>query len=89
MFIELFAGTSRRDEGAGQWTEWREDPRAGQTVVFANAGLRRVGICPLFQLDPAQSFPVVSPRFNIDGGIADNPLDPGQAPLPEEAELDQ
>ena len=29
MMIELFAGTSCRDEGAGQWTEWRENPRAG------------------------------------------------------------
>ena len=87
MMIELFAGTSRRDEGAGQWTEWRENPRAGRTVVFANARLRRVGRCPVVQVDAAEPLPLVFPRYKVNGDMAENPLDLEQELLPEEREL--
>jgi hypothetical protein len=32
--------------GAGHWTEWREDLRAGTTITFCNANWTRVGSCP-------------------------------------------
>lgn len=88
MVIELFAGTSRRDEGAGQWTEWREDARAGRTIVFANARLRRVGRCRYFQVDSLDQLPLAAPRFKVDGAAAENPLDLDQEPLLEELDVD-
>ena len=57
--------------------------------MFANARLRRIGSCPVVQIDPAEPFPLVFPRFKTDGGMAENPLDLGQDPLPEELEFDQ
>ena len=89
MVIELFARDRHHDEGAGQWTEWREDRRAGRTVVFANARMRRVGRCPVFEADSEEPFPIVFPRYKDDGRMAENPLDLGQELLPEERELDR
>jgi len=47
MVIDLFAGTSPKDVGGGQWTEWWNFGAYGTTVVFANTRLSRVGKCPL------------------------------------------
>ena len=45
IFIELTEGTSPRDVGGGQWTEWFNFGAHGSTVVFANTRLARVGRC--------------------------------------------
>lgn len=84
MVIELFAGTSPRDEGAGQWTEWRENPGFGRTIVFANTKLRRRGRCPIIKDASVDELPMAAPRFKLDGGVAENPLDEDQEPLLDE-----
>jgi hypothetical protein len=101
MFIELFAGTSPRDEGAGQWTEWREVPGFyGTTIGFANTRLRRVGKCQLpanmdinrMSNEEIDKLSVdlsrqVKPRMLKSGKVAESPLEAEQVPLPEEKEL--
>jgi hypothetical protein len=37
--------SSPKNEGYGHWHEWREDPKYGLTIGFANAKLVRVGRC--------------------------------------------
>lgn len=37
--------SSPKNEGFGHWHEWREDPKYGLTIGFANAKLVRVGKC--------------------------------------------
>lgn len=102
MVIDLFAGTSPRDEGAGQWTEWREVPGVfGTTIGFGNARLRRVGRCRVPQGVAAdltrmsdveidrlseQLSREVKPRLRRDRKPAEAPIDPEQVPLPEERE---
>ena len=95
MVIELFAGTSTRDVGAGHWTEWWNFGTNGTTVLFGNTRLSRVGKCPLptnvatatqadferFGTDASRS---VSPRLRKDGTVSDRPLDPEQLPLADE-----
>ena len=99
MFIDLFAGTSPRDEGAGQWTEWWNSGPFGNTVGFGNTRLRRVGKCQLphnnhvsemsqedtdkLALDLSAK---VKPRLRKDGKEAQSPNDPEQVPLREEKE---
>lgn len=97
MEIELFAGTSPKDMGAGQWTEWWNFGANGTTVGFANARLTRVGKCPLptttdtlseaqleaYSADRSRS---VSPRLRKDGKESDRPNDPEAMPLPEETQ---
>lgn len=101
MFIDLFAGTSPADEGAGQWTEWREVPGTfGTTIGFANTRLRRVGRCPLpagtdlarmsaQEIDrlAADLSAKVKPRLRRDGKPAESPTDREQVPLPEEKQF--
>ncbi len=101
MFIDLFAGTSPADEGAGQWTEWREVPGFfGTTIGFGNTRLRRVGKCQLTpradisrmsqeEIDrlAADLSSKVKPRLRRDGKAAESPNDPEQRPLPEEKDL--
>lgn len=97
MFIDLFAGTSPRDEGAGQWTEWRETGFYGTTIGFGNTRLRRVGKCPLpanadiSKMTEAEIDKLsielsrqVKPRLRKDGKPAEFPIDREQVPLPEE-----
>lgn len=97
MFIELFAGTSPRDMGGGQWTEWWNFGANGTTVGFANARLTRVGKCPLptnvdtmtkaeLETLSAERSRSVSPRLRKDGKAAEYPKDPEQLPLPEESQ---
>jgi len=95
MVIDLFAGTSPKDVGGGQWTEWWNFGAYGTTVVFANTRLMRVGKCPLptnvatatqaelekFGTDNSSR---VSPRLRKDGSVADRPTDPEQVPLADE-----
>ena len=100
MFIDLFAGTSPRDEGAGQWTEWRETPGFyGTTIGFGNTRLRRVGKCQLppnldvnrMSVEEIDKLSLelsrqVKPRMLRSGKPAESPIDPDQVPLPEERE---
>jgi hypothetical protein len=97
MVIDLFAGTSPRDLGAGQWTEWWNFGAHGTTVVFANTRLSRVGKCPLptnvdtmsqaeLEKFSAERSSSVSPRLRKDGKAADRPTDPEQVPLAEETQ---
>jgi len=102
MVIDLFGGTSPRDEGAGQWTEWRETGTYGTTIGFGNTRLRRVGRC---QVPASADFSRMSqeeveklagelsarvkPRLRKDGKHAESPNDPEQVPLPEEREYRQ
>ena len=97
MVIDLFAGTSPKDEGGGQWTEWWNFGTYGTTVGFANARLSRVSKCPLpanfatatqaeLEKFGADSSGRVSPRLRKDGKEADHPSDPESAPLPEESQ---
>lgn len=100
MVIDLFGGTSPRDEGAGQWTEWREAPGFfGTTIGFGNTRLRRVGKCQLpagadisrmsqEEIDKLASelSTKVKPRLRRDGKAAEFPIDLEQVPLREEKE---
>lgn len=100
MVIDLFAGTSPRDEGAGQWTEWQEVPGSfGTTIGFGNSRLRRAGRCQLAagvdistmsreEIDrlAAELSAKVNPRLRNDGRRAENPADPEQVLLAEEKE---
>lgn len=97
IVIDLFAGTSPRDEGAGQWIEWLNTGTNGTPDFFFNTRLRRVGKC---QLTPAADASRMSqaevdrlalelservkPRLRKDGRPAEHPADPEQVPLPEE-----
>ena len=94
MVIELSEGTSPKDVGEGQWTEWWNFGQHGTTVGFANARLRRVGSCPIIAnpnptqaeleqiaTDRSRSVP---PRMRKDGKQAESPTDPESVPLPEE-----
>ena len=95
MVIDLFAGTSTKDVGGGQWTEWWNFGANGTTVVFANTRLSRVGKCPLpanvgtltqaeLETLSAERSRGVSPRLRKDGREADHPGDPEQVPLADE-----
>ena len=95
MVIDLFAGTSPKDVGGGQWTEWFNFGAHGTTVVFANARLSRVGSCPVpINVDTMTQAELeklatdnsasVKPRLRRDGKEADRPTDSEQAPLAEE-----
>ncbi len=97
MVIELFAGTSTKDVGAGHWTEWWNFGANGTTVLFGNTRLSRVGKCPLpvnyatatqaeLEAYSAERSRSVSPRLRRDGSVADRPTDPEQVPLAEEAQ---
>jgi hypothetical protein len=96
MEIELFAGTSPADEGAGQWTEWRETGPFGTNIAFANTRLRRVGRCKwpsdmdITKINRAEAEKIavdlsskVPPRKKRDGKVAESPAEPGQVPLPD------
>lgn len=102
MVIDLFAGTSPRDVGAGQWTEWFNFGNYGTTVGFLNTRLRRVGRCRLPQHIDILTLPQVEleklgvelsndvqPRLRRDGKVAEFPTDREQIPLPEETESSQ
>jgi hypothetical protein len=97
MVIDLFAGTSPKDVGGGQWTEWWNFGTYGTTVVFANTRLSRVGKCPLpvnvatatqaeLEKFGTDSSSRVSPRLRKDGKEADHPGDLEQEPLAEESQ---
>lgn len=95
MVIDLYAGTSPRDVGAGQWTEWWNFGPNGTTVGFLNARLSRAGRClaspnidtmtqaelEAFSAERSRS---VGPRLRKDGKEAEHPTDPESVPLPEE-----
>lgn len=97
MVIDIFAGTSPKDMGGGQWTEWWNFGANGTTVGFANARLSRVGKCALptnagtmtqaelgtYSVDRSRS---VSPRMRRDGSVSEYPTDPEALPLPEETQ---
>jgi hypothetical protein len=97
METELFAGTSPKDEGSGQWTEWRSVGPYGTTIAFGNDRLRRSGRCAfLANVDiakmsradiekaAAEASARVRPRLRRDGKPAESPMDPNQVPLPDE-----
>ena len=99
MVIDLFAGTSPMDEGAGQWTEWLNSGPYGTADFYFNTRLRRVGKCHLPQsvdLSRMSAAEVeklsvdlsmkVKPRMRKDGKPAEYPADPEQVPLREEKE---
>lgn len=99
IFIDLIQGTSPRDVGGGQWTEWFNIGPYGTTVGFANARLMRVGKCQLpknahvseMGQSDIEKLAVglsdrVKPRMRKDGKPATSPNDPEQVPLPEEKE---
>ena len=99
MVIELFAGNSPRDVGAGQWTEWFNPGTYGNTVGFLNTRLSRVGKCQLpttvdtstmsqaeLEKFGAEQSSNVKPRLRADGREAQQPTDPEQVPLSEERE---
>lgn len=82
---------SAKNEGFGQWQEWREDTQYGLTIGFANTKLSRIGKCPL--VIPAgtpipeiekmvfESSQQAPRRVTADGGEASGPFDPKQLPL--------
>jgi hypothetical protein len=97
MVIDLFEGTSPQDEGAGQWTEWRETGAYGTTIGWANTRLRRAGKCAIpagvdfakMNRADIEKLAVelsgrVKPRLRKDGKPAESPLDRDQVPLPDE-----
>jgi hypothetical protein len=99
MIIDLFAGNSPKDEGAGHWTEWWNSGPYGTTVGFGNTRLRRVGKCQLprgadiSRMSQAEVDKLavefsdrVKPRLRKDGKPAASPNDPEQVPLREERE---
>lgn len=97
MVIDLFAGTSPRDEGAGQWIEWFNAGTHGTPDFYFNTRLRRVGNCRIGRDISNMSQPdleklsielsrAVKPRLRKDGKAAEYPGDPEQQPLPEDKE---
>ena len=97
MVIELTEGTSPRDVGGGQWTEWFNFGANGTTVGFLNARLARVGRCPIpvgvdiTKLSQAELEKLAAelsreaqPRLRKDGKEAVSPTDPEQLPLSEQ-----
>jgi hypothetical protein len=99
MFIDLTEGTSPRDVGGGQWTEWLNGGQNGFTIAFGNARLRRVGKCRIPQNVDISKMSMaeleklsielsrdVKPRMRKDRKPAESPLDPEQIPLREERE---
>ena len=79
----------RENYSAGHWTEWRENPKFGKTVVFANASLQRIGKCKNHQNghdDPA--FFALPPRLLMKGGEAVDPMQEDQEPLDKIPQLD-
>lgn len=73
--------SSRNNQGGGHWTEWRENGAYGNTIVFGNAKLNRVGRCNT--LTPAAILKLqVAPRVLKNGFPATNPLDLDQLPIP-------
>ena len=102
MVIDLFAGTSPRDEGAGQWIEWLNAAVYGTPDFYFNTRLRRVGQCriarglDLSRMSQAELEKLtidmsreVKPRLRKDGKPAQSPGDPEQVPLKEEKEYRQ
>lgn len=102
MVIDLFAGTSPKDEGAGQWIEWLNLGSYGTPDFFFNTRLTRVGKCQLAQgvdftkmsradIDKmaVELSNRVKPRLRKDGKPADYPADPEQVPLKDEPYLRQ
>lgn len=100
MVIELSFGTTPRDVGAGQWTEWRETGLNGTSIAFANTRLQRVGTCrppftvanlPLEVLEKQVKELVlrVPPRMRTDGKVSESPIDPDQIPVKEAEDADQ
>lgn len=102
MIIDLFAGTSPMDEGAGHWTEWWNNGPFGNNIGFGNTRLKRVGKCQLprnvdlsrmsqAEVDKlaAELSDKVKPRLRKDGKVAQSPNDPEQVPLAEEKEYRQ
>lgn len=95
MVIDLFAGTTPNDEGAGQWTEWIEVNPIDRTQRFATARLQRVGGCspPPGITDVAKASKEdlekaiaelaakVPPRMKTDGKPATYPLEANQVPV--------
>src|SRR4051794_28185946 len=45
--------------GSGHWTEWRETPAFGNTIVFANAPFQRTGTCG----STTAPLPFIAPPF--------------------------
>ncbi len=95
MVIDLFAGTSPRDEGAGQWIEWLNTGTHGTPDFFFNTRLRRVGRCRIVrditglsqqELEKLSNelSRAVKPRLRKDGKPAEYPGDPEQVPLAED-----
>ncbi len=70
---------NRENHSAGHWTEWRENGKFGNTVVFANASLQRIGKCKNNITD--LTFSAIPPRLLLNGGEAVNPMQAGQEPL--------
>ena len=94
IVTELTEGTSPKDVGGGQWTEWFNFGAHGTTVVFANNRLARVGNClaianpnatqaelEVLATERSRSVP---PRLRKDGKAAESPTDPESAPLSDE-----
>jgi hypothetical protein len=99
MVIDLFAGASPRDEGAGQWTEWLNASSHGTPDFFFNTRLLRVGKCQMprgvdisnmneieIEKLSVELSDKVKPRMRRDKKPAQSPGDPEQLPLPEEKE---
>ena len=57
--------------GSGHWTEWREDGGNGNTIVFANATLQRIGTCqvttPVPPFIPQPTYPDGTPQYDPIG----------------------
>jgi hypothetical protein len=101
-FLDLFAGTSPRDEAAGEWIEWLNSGVYGTPELYVNVRLTRVGKCEMPRgVDPSKLSEAeleklsielsgrVKPRIRRDGKVAEYPIDPEQKPLPNEREYDR
>lgn len=73
---------SPRNQGGGHWTEWRENGAFGNTIVFANAKLERVGRCTSVPGAADALKLQVAPRVTRSGLPAQNPLDLDQLSIP-------
>src|SRR3569832_1917353 len=74
---------SPRNQGGGHWTEWRENGAFGNTIVFANAKLERVGRCtPVPGAADALKLQV-APRVLRSGLPTQNPQNNDQLPAGE------
>ena len=62
---------SKRNEGTGQWWEWRENNGYGRTIGFGNAKFVRIGACRICEEEAAQIYQL---PLDSSGNYIEDPM---------------